>query len=106
MRDRGTYDYLVAVNRAKRPRDVFEVHLCQLRQSLPRIGIPLTRQVADVTLDLQAVVRETYLKGDYGERINYRRPCVPALSRENRAWANQLIKQAKVPTRTRGGRKK
>jgi len=94
-REQGKYDYLVAVNRAKRPRDIFELYLCQLPQSLPRIRIPLTGRIPDVTLDLQAVVQETYLKGEYAERINYKKPCIPTLKGANATWARQLLKQKK-----------
>jgi len=100
VREQGAYDYLVAVNRAKRPRDIFELYLCRLPQPLPKVRIPLTGRVPDVTLDLQAVVQETYLKGEYGERINYKQACIPALSGANAAWARQLLKKTKKPRRT------
>jgi hypothetical protein len=33
----------------------------------------------------------THGAGFYEERIDYRRPCVPALSAEDQAWADRLI---------------
>ncbi len=90
----GTYDYLVSVSRAWDPRDEFEFYPCRLRKKLPRIRIPLAGDDPDVLLDLQAVLAHTYEAGDYDDRIDYRKPCVPPLPPDDQAWADQLIAQA------------
>jgi hypothetical protein len=96
----GSYDYLISVNRAQEVRDTFELYFCQLRKQLPRIGIPLSSGDPDLILDLQAVLDKTYETGDYRRIVNYGRPCIPPLSPEDQAWANQLIAEAKAKTET------
>ena len=61
-------DYLVCVNRASGLRDVFELYPRRLRDRLPRIGIPLAEDDADVWLDLPAVLAQTYEAGSYAGR--------------------------------------
>jgi hypothetical protein len=94
VRAKYEYDYLVCVSRARRPRWRFELYPILLRQRLPRIRIPLAEGDPDVRLDLQASLEETYRKGCYGSIIDYTRPCQPALTPEQQAWADELIRQA------------
>ena len=92
----GDYDYLVCVNRASGLRDVFELYPRRLRDRLPRVGIPLAEDDADVWLDLPAVLAQTYEAGSYSERINYTKPCVPHLSPDDRVWADELIRRTRL----------
>jgi hypothetical protein len=94
-RSKGAYDYLVCVNRAKQPRDEFELYRRGLHERLPRIRIPLAAGDPDVILDLQAVLDQTYEAGSYADRLDYSGPCVPHLSPEHQAWANERIQQAR-----------
>jgi hypothetical protein len=66
----------------------------QLRQRLPRIGVPLADGDPDAVLDVQAVLAQTYEAGSYRERLRYDRPCVPSLPAEDQAWADELIRTA------------
>jgi hypothetical protein len=102
-RSRADYDYLVCVNRAREPRDEYELYPCRLRDRLPPIGIPLAGSDPDVALDLQAVAAQGYEDGAYAERLSYDRPCVPALRAEDQAWADQLIAQARARPNGAGG---
>jgi hypothetical protein len=61
---------------------------------LPRIRVPLAEGDPEVVLDVQAVVAQTYEAGSYRERLRYDRPCVPPLSAEDQAWADELIRAA------------
>ena len=76
-----------------------------LRQRLPKIGVPLSGSDPDVVLNLQAVLKRTYNAGRYAHRLDYQSPCIPKLSAEDRAWANQTIKKVTGKAQTRGQRK-
>jgi hypothetical protein len=93
-RQHASYDYLICVNRAEGLRDRFRLYPRQLRQRLPRIRVPLAGGDPEVVLDVQAVLAQTYEAGSYRERLRYDHPCVPALSTEDQAWADGLIRAA------------
>ncbi len=95
VRSRAEYDYLVCVNRAREPRIDFEFYPRRLRERLPRMVIPLAGHDPDVPLDLQAVLAQAYEAGAYADRLRYDRPCVPALTEADQAWADQLIAGAR-----------
>lgn len=88
----GKYDYLVSVNRASRLRRIFETYPRTVRDRLPRIAIPLHEPDADVQLDLQATLDQTYSAGRYAERIDYSRTCEPPLSPDDQVWADGLVR--------------
>jgi hypothetical protein len=92
----GHYDYLVSVNRAVDLRDEFEIYRRCLRERLPRVGIPLAEGDPDATLDLQAVLEQTYGAGLYRDLLPYDRPCVPALTPADQAWADLVLRDAGV----------
>ncbi len=79
-RGRASYDYLVSINRAIGDRDRFQFYPCRLRERLPRIGVPLAGDDADVPLDLQAGLARVYEDGAYSEQADYGKPCHPPLS--------------------------
>jgi hypothetical protein len=77
-----------------RPKDsIFEVYPMSLRERLPMIRIPLRAGDDDVTLDLQALIEQTYEKGAY-DFLDYSTGPVPALAPEDAAWADSLLKSA------------
>ena len=92
-RDRGPYHYLVCANRARPPRDLFDLYPRRLSQRLPRIRIPLAGDDPDVPLDVQAAIAQVYQAGSYRQRINYQNPCQPPLQSDDQQWANQLLSQ-------------
>ena len=83
--------YLVSVQRAP-DRYRFEVYPIPLQQRLPRMRIPLREPDPDVGLDLQAVFTQSYDNGGYADLIDYRRPPSAALSPEEAAWVDGLLK--------------
>ena len=87
----GPYHYLVSVNRARPPRDVFDLYPRTLRDRLPRIRIPLADDDPDVALDVQSAVARVHEAGRYADRINYGSPCEPPLAAEDQAWAQSLV---------------
>jgi hypothetical protein len=62
-RREAEYDYLVCVNRAKEPRDTYEIYPRRLRERLPPLRVPLAESDPDVVLDLQAAVAKVYEAG-------------------------------------------
>jgi hypothetical protein len=97
VRERCDFASLVCVNRAEGLRDMFEVYPIKLRDRLPCIRVPLADDDPDVTLDIQAVLAQTYEAGLYRERLRYDEPCVPLLSPDDQAWADSLIREAPQP---------
>ena len=85
----GPFDYLVTVNRFQPGRTQYEIIPRQLRNRLPKFGIPLVAPDADVALDLQSAWDQVYKDGSYMLRVHYERPCSPALDEENQNWAGE-----------------
>ena len=83
------FDYLVTVNRFQPGRTQYEIIPRQMRNRLPRFGIPLVPPDADIALDLQAAFEQVYEDGSYMLRIHYERPCSPAINDEDQRWANE-----------------
>ncbi|MCX7387781.1 MAG: DUF4058 family protein [Planctomycetales bacterium] len=81
------FEYLVNVNRFESGRTQYEIIARQLRNRLPKFGIPLVHPDPDVALDLQAALNQVYEDGSYMLRIHYERPCSPALNAEDQNWA-------------------
>ncbi len=77
------YHYLMCVNRARSERDEYELYPRSVRERLPRIAIPLAGKDADVVLDVQTVVAQTYEDGVYAERINIAVPAGRHLPRRS-----------------------
>lgn len=86
----GHWDYLVCLHRAQSglhgdtwPRTV--------RQVLPQVLVPLTEAHPDVRLDLQSIVSRVYAAGALERSIDYTLPPIPALRRNDAAWADALL---------------
>lgn len=97
-RSKGPYDYLVCINRARGPRERFELYPRRLADRLPRIPIPLAAGDRDVRLDLQAVLELAYDRGAYRDQLRYDRPCSPPLQPPEEAWAKELLPQTTQQT--------
>lgn len=93
-RGKGQYDYLISINRAQGLRGDYDLHLCQLRNRLPKIRVPLAGDDPDVVLNLQAVLDQVHEAGSYRQRLHYEAPCLPPLSAEDQAWASAQIAAA------------
>lgn len=81
--------YSVVVKRADRLPEV-DVWSFGLRESLPRVPVPLRAPDRDATLDLQSLLHATYDEAAYGPRL-YEKPPEPPLSADELAWAEQLL---------------
>jgi hypothetical protein len=72
-----------------------------LRERLPVIPIPLRKSDADVPLDLQALLDQCYRNGAYDEDIDYKREPIPPLAKEDRHWADELLRKKRRRSRAR-----
>lgn len=83
-------DYFVHVSReSMRPRG--QVWAFGVRDPLPTIPIPLRPDDPDAPLDLARAVRETYERGGYDVRLDYRKLADPPLAGEDAAWAARVV---------------
>lgn len=89
----GFFDYLVCVSAVPDRGKRFVLYPTTVRQRLPRLAIPLKSSDEHVTLDLQPIFDRIYEAGDYADRIQYTKPCVPRLRPDDQAWSRQLIDQ-------------
>ena len=86
-------DYYAMVSRpAARPEaDMWPL---RLRESLPKIPIPLREGEAEPVIDLQAVLHHTYDRRKYWKRI-YDHDPEPKLAPADAEWAKELLAAAK-----------
>jgi len=83
--------YLVSVKRGP-DRYRFEVYPIPLARRLPHFRVPLREPDPDVALNLQAVLTQCYDNGGYADFVDYRRQPPAALSPEEAAWVDGLLK--------------
>jgi hypothetical protein len=82
--------YRIVVSRSwERPRA--GVYLFGLREPIPDVPVPLRPAEADAILPLNQLVHDLYDRAGYDQAIDYRKPCVPALTNEDAAWAAHLL---------------
>jgi hypothetical protein len=84
LEDLKPWHYLVCVTRRWPSRQ--EVYPIPLPRRLPRVGIPLAANEADVTLDLQTVMTRCWEEGPYPEILRYDGPPPGRLMTEELAW--------------------
>lgn len=85
------WEYLV--NIARRGSQEYEVYPIKLRDSLPRVRIPLESNDDDAVLDLQNVFDQSYDINPYPERANYQSPPPPPeLNEDDRVWVGEILK--------------
>ena len=83
--------YLVSLRRAAEMQR-WEVYPIRLNDALPVIPIPLRRGDADLMLPLQPLIERVYTAGGHDD-IDYAKPPEPPLSKDEAAWAAQLVHQ-------------
>jgi hypothetical protein len=89
------WEYLICLHKGGW-RNKFHVWPTPMPRRLPRIGIPLAGQDADVVVDLQALLNQCYEAGRFDERLDYRGDYLPPLSRKNAKWADELLRKRKL----------
>ena len=89
VRGRGVYYALLH----KAETDArYAVWAWTLRSRLPTIGVPLRPPLADVPLDLQAMLETVYRRGHYANALDYQAPVPPPpLSPEDASWVSEQL---------------
>src|SRR5262249_38135278 len=83
-------DFFAVISRKKnRPRA--EAFRWSLRQSLPKIQIPLNEPDPDAELDLQAAFTTVYDRAGYDYALNYRTDILPPLDEEDASWLHDIL---------------
>lgn len=82
--------YRACVWRAARPF-WYEFYPFALREHLPAFHVPLRDGDPDVRLDLQPLVNQAYLSGDYDD-TDYHADPVPPLSADDAGWADGILR--------------
>jgi Uma2 family endonuclease len=85
-------DYRILVSRATtRPKaDLFAFNL---PNPIPAFLLPLREDDTEPLLDIQTLISEIYDEGNYDLVIDYNQEAVPAMSAENIAWVNAVLKE-------------
>jgi hypothetical protein len=73
-----------------------DVWAIQLKDSLPRLPVPLREPDADAILDLQVIVAGVYEQGGYDMLIDYGKPPPPKLSDEDVGWVDEFLKEKRA----------
>jgi hypothetical protein len=84
--------YLIAIRRGF-GGERWQVYPIVLRKPIPVVGVPLRPTDDDVRLELQPLIQRAYVAGGHDD-IDYTRPPDPPLSREDEAWADELLRKA------------
>ena len=92
---RGNWDYRVCLHRGEQGNRC-EVWPVTVRQSLPRIYVPLADGDPDVVLDLQAVFNRCYDEGAYARRLDYRCEPTPPLQGEDVMWVDEVLRDRRL----------
>lgn len=82
--------YRVAIRMPRDPGAVY-FHPIRLQDRLPEVDIPLREKDPRVRLDLQPLIERVYVNGRYHRRLNYSKPCEPALDGEDAAWVQSVL---------------
>lgn len=84
--------YQVWVRRGWQLENV-EIYRVPLQERLPVIRIPLRQTDKDVMLDLQAIIDQCYINGDYEPDLDYEANPVPRLAPAEARWTQALLIQ-------------
>lgn len=93
----GTYqgDYRILVSRAAtRPRA--ELRPFSLRQPIPAFQLPLQPGDTEPLVELNPLLHDLYDRAGYDLRIDYRAAPDPPLAEANAAWADELLREARL----------
>ena len=82
--------YRIAISRSWQ-RPGADLYLFNVRQPIPSFLIPLRPGEQEPVLPLNRILHDLYDQGGYDLAIDYSQPADPPLSREDVAWAVQLL---------------
>lgn len=88
-----THPYRICVTRAVDP-DQSEVYRASFEKPLPNVRIPLRSTDEDIRLPLQEILNQAYIKGRYGDSVDYDLPPSGPLSAEDQACIATILSTA------------
>ena len=88
------WDYVTCLHRGG-SHTKFDCWPISLQERLPRVGVPLLGDDADVIVDLQAVVNDC-CESATGRRVDYAQECPPPVSKKNAKWVDDLLRKKKL----------
>ena len=89
---RGRGDYYALLCRGKAGAR-YAVWAWRLRERLPKIAVPLRAPLADVPLDLQAMLETVYRRGHYADALDYQAPVPPPpLAPAEADWVEEQLR--------------
>lgn len=97
----GRTPYLICVQKGWRPGR-WEAYAVDLRVPVPPIRVPLRRSDREVVLKMQPLLDRVYVAGGYND-IDYSKPPVPGFRKVDEAWADELLRKAKL---RKGGKRR
>ena len=80
-----TADYYAFISRGDR-RPNCDVYAWTIRDTIPRVPIPLGRPAEQIVLDIQQVFSTAFERGRYNRAIDYNSPAGFSISEEDQAW--------------------
>lgn len=85
-------NYRILVSRSEyRPKA--DLYAFNLQNSIPAFSLPLREDDSEPIIDLQTLINELYDRASYDLIIDYCQEPVPALSEENAAWTDVLLRE-------------
>ena len=85
-------NYRILVSRSEtRPKAA--LYGFNLRDNIPQFPLPLGSKDVEPCVDLQGLLHEIYDQGTYDLRLDYSRLTVPALSKADAAWVDEVLCQ-------------
>jgi Protein of unknown function (DUF4058) len=85
-------NYRILVSRSEyRPKA--DLYAFNLQNSIPAFSLPLCDGDSEPIIDLQTLINELYDRASYDLIIDYRQEPVPALSEQNAAWVDTLLRE-------------
>jgi Protein of unknown function (DUF4058) len=85
-------NYRIIVSRGEqRPKG--DLYAFNLRNPIPLFPLPLREGDVEPLVDLQTVLNELYDRASYDLVMDYSQEPVPALSEENAAWVDELLRE-------------
>jgi hypothetical protein len=89
------WHYRILISREEcRPKA--DLYPFTVRQPIPDFPLPLKPGDAELTVPLNAILHELYDRAGYDLRIDYRREAEPPLEGDDVAWADALLREARL----------
>ncbi|GAB4293698.1 MAG: DUF4058 family protein [Oscillatoriaceae cyanobacterium] len=83
-------DYRILISR-RYQQPLGDLYLCNLRDILPTVPIPLQQKDADAVLNFQELLNLVYERAGYDDIIDYTKEPVPPLSEADTIWMRELL---------------